>query len=311
MSNRVAVMLSKMPEERQEGCAPYLQNISCLECSPYSAHIFEVEDGGEERPFPLLCRSYCEEAYMKCSSVGHKPVPLMRYFRLRPNNYGVANRPRTAEKQTADAKQFCSQVASDDTYCYPNVRNGPQINGIDTQSEGELGCFCGLPVATRLRNPIAAVHAGDGSGRLFIVEQVGVIKVLLANNTLLRKPFLYIRNSITVFADSIGGEPGLLGLAFHPNYKENGRFFVHYSAKPRSGRFVNANISRVSEFVVETDNPNRARRSSERVILSYQKPSVNHHGGELVFDEDGYLLIFIGDGEQRDPQNNALNRYGA
>ena len=169
-------MLSKMPEERQEGCAPYLQNISCLECSPYSAHIFEVEDGGEERSFPLLCRSYCEEAYMKCSSVGHKPVPLMRYFRLRPNNYGVANRPRTAEKQTADAKQFCSQVASDDAYCYPNIRNGPQINGIDTQSEGELGCFCGLPVATGLRNPIVAVHAGDGSGRLFIVEQVGVIK---------------------------------------------------------------------------------------------------------------------------------------
>ena len=303
-------MLSKLPEERQEGCAPYLQNISCLECSPYAAHIFEVEDGGEKRPFPLLCRSYCEEAYMKCSSVGHNPVPLLRYFNLAFREYGVSNKPRTVEQQRRDAGHFCSQVASDDAYCYPNIRNGPQINGIDTQPEGELGCFCGLPVATRLRNPIAAVHAGDGSGRLFIVEQVGVIKVLLANNTLLRRPFLYIRNSISVFADKYG-EQGLLGLAFHPNYKENGRFFVHYSAKPRSGRFVNANISRVSEFVVETDNPNRARRSSERVILNYLKPGIIHHGGELRFDKHGYLLIFIGDGDQMDPQNNALNRYGA
>ena len=247
---------------------------------------------------------------MKCSSVGSKPVPLMRYFRLHAKDYGVANRPRTAVKQMADAKHFCSAVASDDTYCYPNVRNGPQIDGIDTQPEGELGCICALPVATGLRNPVVATHAGDGSGRLFIAEQIGVIRVLLANNTLLAEPFLDISSSVLT-SSRIGDERGLLGLAFHPDYARNGKFYVYYSSSERrAGRSVH--VSRVSEFVVQEGNPNVASTTSERIVLSLVQPNSNHNGGELFFDHDGYLLISLGDGGGAgDKQNNALDRYGA
>ena len=256
----------------------------------------------------MLCRSYCEEAYLKCSSAGVKPVPLMRYFRLHAKDFGVANRPRRLEKQMEDARQFCSAVAFDDTYCYPNIRNGPQIDGIDTQPEGELGCICALPVATGLRNPVVATHARDGSGRLFIAEQIGVIRVLLANNTLLPEPFLDISSSVLT-SSRRGDERGLLGLTFHPNYTTNGKFYVYYSAsEQRSGETVH--ISRVSEFVVQDDNPDKARETSERVVLSLVQPNSNHNGAELFFDYDGYLLISLGDGGGAgDRQNNALNRY--
>lgn len=310
LSRRVDRLLKlRLEEAQQELCEPYLRNVSCLQCNPYSAHIYEAEGGSEPREFPLLCRSYCEEAFQVCNPL------LMRYFRLRADEYGIRNFPKSDEELVNNSKIFCAHhVPQEDTaYCYPNVLAGPQIpttgDGSQPQEEGELGCICALPVASGLRNPIAAVHAGDGSGRLFIAEQRGTIRVLLPNNTLLPDPFLDISGSILT-SSRAGDERGLLGLAFHPNYRENGRFFVYYSkAVSRSFRPRSNHVGQVSEFRVQEDNPNSALAGSERVILTVPQPYGNHNGGQLLF-KDGYLLVFLGDGGSAgDPAGHGQDRY--
>ena len=285
--------LTQLPLDRSyEQCEPYLRNVSCLKCSPYAAHIFETEDGSAERRFPTLCRSYCEEAFQKCHPA------LMRMFSLDVQDFGFVENP-TPELLLNYSKSFCAeQIPEESPYCYPRVLDGPQLPGFDTESEGDLGCVCALPVATRLRNPLAAVHAGDGSGRLYIVEQIGQIRVLLANNTLLSEPFLDITGRVLL--DLRGDERGLLGLAFHPGFEENGRFFVYYSGRSRR----NDHESRISEFYLQDLNPDKANASSERIILTVSQPRSNHNGGQLLF-KDGYLLVFLGDG------GGAGDRFGS
>lgn len=136
-------------------------------------------------------------------------------------------------------------------------------------------------IADGLRNPVVITHAGDGSGRLFIAEQPGRIWIF-AGSELLSEPFLDLRASI-----SYGGERGLLGLTFHPNHRENGLCFVHYS--DASGDSV------ISQFRV-TDDPDRADPASERVLLTIEQPFANHNGGQLAFGPDRYLYLGLGDG---------------
>lgn len=148
------------------------------------------------------------------------------------------------------------------------------------------------PVASGLTRPVGLTPANDGSGRLFIVEQPGVIRVLLGG-ALLAEPFLDIRERV----GSVGNEQGLLGLAFHPRYADNRFFYVNYT--DLNGDTV------VSRFKV-TRNPNRADPFSEKVLLSVDQPYANHNGGHLLFGPDGYLYIGLGDGGSGgDPQGNA------
>jgi len=275
---------TQLPSSRPyEQCESYLRNMSCLRCSPYAAHIFETESGDAARPFPTLCRSYCEEAFQKCHPA------LMDVFGLRAQDFGFVEDP-TPELLLNYSKRFCAeQIPEESPYCYPRVLDGPQLPGFDADSNGDLDCLCVLPIVNGLRNPIAAVHAGDGSGRLYIAEQIGQIHVLLANNTLLSEPFLDITGRVHV-SNGRGDERGLLGLAFHPEFEENGRFFVCYFST------MGGSESRISEFHLQDLDPEKANASSERIILTISQPRANHNGGQLLFSEDGYLLVFLGDG---------------
>jgi len=212
-------------------------------------------------------------------------------FKLHPWREGLVSKyPRDEEELARDAQAFCEHyVPEDSPYCYPRVLDGPDIEGFSTEQVGELGCICGQPVATGLRNPLAAVHAGDGSGRLFIAEQIGVVRVLDRDNNLLPEPFLDIRSDVLTSSRK-GDERGLLGMAFHPNYAENGLFYVYYSS-----RTDGSHHSIVSEFHVNEDDPNTANLTSQRVLLSLSQPHSNNNGGQLLF-KDGYLLVFLGDG---------------
>ncbi|HEU0068258.1 MAG TPA: PQQ-dependent sugar dehydrogenase, partial [Nitrospiraceae bacterium] len=145
-----------------------------------------------------------------------------------------------------------------------------------------------------LKSPVFLTHAGDQSGRLFIVEQPGTIRILERGN-LLEVSFLDIKDRV-VFR----GEQGLLGLAFHPEYHRNGRFFVNYTRKA-DGATVIAEYRR-------SDQVNRAERE-ERVLVLIPQPYSNHNGGMLLFGPDGYLYIGMGDGGSGgDPQNRAQNK---
>lgn len=151
------------------------------------------------------------------------------------------------------------------------------------------------PIASGFSQPVDIQHAGDRSDRLFIVEKVGRIRILV-NGLTLPDAFLDIRNRV----GSRGYEQGLLGLAFHPDFAHNGYFYVNYTDK--SGNTV------VSRFQVSADDPNRADPQSEVVLLRVKQPYANHNGGGLVFGPDGLLYIGLGDGGSAgDPQGYAQN----
>jgi len=145
-------------------------------------------------------------------------------------------------------------------------------------------------VVSDLEKPVDLQNAGDD--RLFVVEQSGVIRVLEAGE-LLTEPFLDLRD----FVNASGNEQGLLGLAFHPNYAENGQFFVNYT--DTRGNTV------VARFSVSPD-PNLADLNSLRVIIRFDQPYANHNGGGIAFGPDGYLYTATGDGgSSGDPQGNS------
>lgn len=146
------------------------------------------------------------------------------------------------------------------------------------------------PVVTGLSSPVDITHAGDGSGRLFITLQGGRV-VIFDGVQILSPPFLDINSLV-----SSGGERGLLGAAFHPNYVGNGFFYVSYTDT--------AGDSVIARYSVSLD-PNRADPTSGVILLTIPQPFSNHNGGQLHFGPDGYLYIGIGDGGSGgDPQNN-------
>lgn len=158
-------------------------------------------------------------------------------------------------------------------------------------------------VAQGFTAPVQVVAAPDESGRLFVVDQVGQIWVIAKGGTLLQEPFLDIAARLVELSPGFD-DRGLLGLAFHPEYPQNGRFFVYYSAPLREGApqgFDHTN--RISEFSVSSQNPDRADPGSERIILEVDQPQYLHNGGTLLFGpEDGFLYISLGDGG---PANDA------
>lgn len=135
-------------------------------------------------------------------------------------------------------------------------------------------------VVSGLQSPIGIANAGDGSGRLFVIEQGGDIRIV-ENGQLLDQPFLNIRDRV----GANGSERGLLGLDFHPKYKENGYFYVNYT--DQNGNSV------VSRFHAQA---NTADPASEKKLLSVEQPFPNHNGGSVAFGPDGYLYLGFGDG---------------
>jgi glucose/arabinose dehydrogenase len=148
------------------------------------------------------------------------------------------------------------------------------------------------PVASGFDSPLAITSARDGTGRMFIVEQTGRIKIL-SGGSVLSTPFLDVSSEI-----SHGSEQGLLGLAFHPKFKTNGLFFVNFTRA--NGDTV------VNRYRVSGTNPNVATRSSAYRIITIGQPYDNHNGGTIQFGPDGYLYIGMGDGGSAgDPGNRA------
>ncbi len=143
--------------------------------------------------------------------------------------------------------------------------------------------------------PVYLTNAGDGTNRLFVVDQRGRILVFDNRSDVAEaKEFLDIRASVNMGHN----EEGLLALAFHPNYADNGQFYVYYTATdPRRGV--------LARFTVSADDPDLADPSSEQVILEVQQPYANHNGSTVLFGPEGFLYISLGDGGYaNDPHNN-------
>jgi glucose/arabinose dehydrogenase len=151
------------------------------------------------------------------------------------------------------------------------------------------------PVAAGFEHPIYLTHAGDGSGRLFVVEQPGRIRII-RTGAIDPTPFL----DITPLVGSKGLEQGLLSVAFHPQYSTNGYFFVNYTNT--------AGDTVIARYQVSPTNPQAADPASAKILLTIDQPYANHNGGHLLFGPDGYLYAGMGDGgSANDPENRAQN----
>lgn len=149
-------------------------------------------------------------------------------------------------------------------------------------------------------NPVDFTHANDGSGRLFVLEQKGVIRVFKNDpGSKSAATFLDIKTRV-----SYGGEAGLLGLAFHPDFKNNGFFFLNYMRKtPQRLETV------IARYKANVPGAEIADPDSETILFSFEQPYDNHNGGALKFGKDGLLYISTGDGGSwGDPNNNGQNK---
>lgn len=171
---------------------------------------------------------------------------------------------------------------------------------MNAQEETEMAVEL-VRVGGDFSSPIALLSPPDGTNRLFVVDEIGTIHIINPDGTQNETPFLDLTEFTPEFSRSRNDPRGLLSLAFHPQYAENGRFFVTYTP-PAPGAYDH--LARVSEFHV-SDDPNVADAASERVLLEVTYLTIEHSAGQLVFDDNGYLFISLGD--DFNPEDTAQN----
>ncbi|ELR57803.1 HHIP-like protein 1, partial [Bos mutus] len=252
--------------------------LSLQECSPYAAHLYDAEDPSTPlRTVPGLCEDYCLDMWQTCRGLFRHLSPDRELWALEGNR-----------------AKLCRSLSLDDTdYCFPRLLVNENLNSnlgrVVADAEGCLQ-LCLEEVANGLRNPVAMVHARDGTHRFFVAEQLGLVWVYLPDRSRLEKPFLNISRAVLT-SPWEGDERGFLGLAFHPSFRHNGKLYVYYSVGVGFDEWI-----RISEFRVSEDDVNAVDHDSERIILEIEEPASNHNGGQLLFGDDGYLYIFTGDG---------------
>lgn len=196
-----------------------------------------------------------------------------------------------AEEPTAEATQASAAMTSTDSSLVQTAHLSPTQRFADAalepgESESIPISITLVKVADGLVDPVNVVSARDGSGRLFVVERNGVVRLVTQDGQLAEEPFLDISDQVL---DAFL-EQGMYDLEFHPDYANNGRFFVHFAELMRNGDGM------IVEYSVSADNPDQADPESARPLLQIDQPWANHNGGELAFGPDGYLYIGSGDG---------------
>ncbi|KAJ8262164.1 hypothetical protein GJAV_G00163230 [Gymnothorax javanicus] len=270
-------------------CAKLLEEIKCARCSPHAQMLFHSPDNDKgprrEPDLPRLCHDYCKSFYYTCR--GHIP-----------------------ELFQADVDEFCLYYGRRDSgLCFPDFHKkqmrGPASNYLDLDEYEKMedltrkhkhSCYCAQEVLSGLRQPVEVVNCGDGSQRLFILEREGFVKILTHNMVLIKEPFLDIHKLVQSGIKG-GDERGLLSLAFHPNYKKNGKLYVSYTTnQERWAVGPHDHILRVVEYTVSRKNPNQADVRTQRVLMEVAELHRKHLGGQLLFGPDGLLHVFLGDG---------------
>jgi len=149
-------------------------------------------------------------------------------------------------------------------------------------------------------DPLGFVQMNDSTNRFLVLEQRGTIRII-QNGSVVATPFLDIQARVTFNA---GGETGLLGIALHPQFAQNRKFYLNYTTNRLTGGLQSV----IAEYQVSTTDPNRADPATERILLQVNQPFSNHKGGQLAFGPDGFLYIAFGDGgDQGDPLQNGQN----
>ncbi|MBZ0285018.1 MAG: PQQ-dependent sugar dehydrogenase [Anaerolineae bacterium] len=161
-------------------------------------------------------------------------------------------------------------------------------------------------VARGFTAPIGLVSPDDETHRRFIVDQIGVIWILMPDDTLLETPFLDIQERLVELRTTRNDPRGLLSLVFHPGFVDNGRFFIFYTTPPHPDAPDGTQYTDVvAEMRIELADPNRADLASERIVIQFDHQTLEHSGGQLLFSPEGYLYIALGDDDR--PAETAQN----
>uniref|UniRef100_A0A3B3YQY6 SRCR domain-containing protein n=1 Tax=Poecilia mexicana TaxID=48701 RepID=A0A3B3YQY6_9TELE len=235
------------------------------------------------RVLPGLCGDYCSDYWRDCR------YTLSLLLEDKGNLQQFANLTAAIEE---DRRRFCDFLElKDKQYCYPNVLTDAELNAnLGLVREDSTGCLevCLQEVANGLRNPVAMIHADDGSHRFFVAEQLGYVWVYLADGSRIDRPFLNLTKAVLT-SRWTGDERGFLCIChFFILFL---KAYVYYSVSVKKEERI-----RISEFTLSDHDDNQLDHSSERMILEVVEPASNHNGGQLLFGHDGYLYIFIGDG---------------
>ena len=206
--------------------------------------------------------------------------------------------PQSKEELESDAEAFCEHYSSDLPHCYPQVAT---MEREYTAPPEQTDCVCAIPIASGLRQPLAVVGAGDKSDRLFILEQPGVVRILdKKRQILIEEPFLNV-SSVLMVKDEFDG---LMNIAFHPDFRQNGRVYVYYHSvltENVNGSGMGQVAVNISEFHVDKNNPNQVDYESERLVFSKlfltHNPQFQLHGGAFFF-KDGYLFLGLGEADE-------------
>ncbi len=206
--------------------------------------------------------------------------------------------PASPAPTVAEVETPVATAGRQEATATPSQNSTPAARATRTPERASAARFNPQDVSLRLEvvaegfaEPLFVTHAGDGSGRVFVVEKGGVIRLLKD-----KQPFLDITDRV----GAQGSEQGLLGLAFHPRFRQNGYFYVNYTNQDGD--------SVISRFTAPGDRQ-RADAGSERVVLTEDQPAANHNGGMLAFGRDGYLYAGFGDGGGANDQfGNGQNR---
>ncbi|CAH1777626.1 unnamed protein product [Owenia fusiformis] len=290
----------------ENDCTHWIMNLLCMECSPFAYELLKLQNPGasiprtEPRefadPISAMCTKDCVQMLDECPA-----IKMMQTFVTQTQ----------AQKMTS--KQLCKSVekrrhsTTTTTYkqmCYPDLVSDPwKAQSPETTDRNDPDCFCVEDIITSgIEQVVFLIPSTDNSGRVFFGEQKGKVNII-------KNPGK--DNTISVFLDIEhlvynGGEHGLLGMDFHPDFQNNGRFYVYYSVLATVTTSNRIPDSRISEFRTFPNNKDVADISTERVILNIPQPGYNHQGGQLSFGKDGYLYLFCGDGGP----GNDPNRFG-
>src|SRR5215203_5271917 len=207
--------------------------------------------------------------------------------------YHVPSNSRVAKDVARRARVISRTLAVISLACLLGIHPTLAQDGTDEQQwDPRAFDIAFAPFAEGFERPVFLADPADGSGRLFVVEQAGLIRIVV-DGEVLDQPFL----DLTGHIETSGSEQGLLSMAFDPDYAENGRFFVGYTG------LNSTNV--IARFDVSADDPNQADPDSERILISVEDPYRNHNGGLVMFGPDGYLYAGLGDGGSGgDPEGN-------
>lgn len=267
-----------------DDCLQNFKSFLCARCSPLSAEMFQGSITRFGAPLiPGLCNDFCESFFRNCANIIDFYMAVLTIYKT-----VTLEKTRKLNSLTkwSDSKRFCEAVSlptDKNQYCLPNVDSTfGESTRFTSDKVNAVQCVCFEPYNVDLTNPVAVTHGTDGTDRLFIAEQNGIVKVIFSNGTMFSDRFLNIQNKVYHGEDGFS-HLGLLGIALHPNFRKNNKLYVFYTQRKNSSSLY----VRVEEYRASVEHSSWVDPTSSRLIFEFKKETNTKAGGPV----SGILVV--------------------